>query len=73
MIAQLGILKDEGLLLTGLCEAINQSTACTEKDTLAKAYTLLGRKQRRMQVILDDAEAITKSFFKENNLQHLIA
>jgi hypothetical protein len=73
MIAQLGSLKDEGLLLTGLCEAIKQNTCCNEEETLAKAYTLLGRKQRKMQAILDNAETITKTFFKENNLQHLIA
>ena len=73
MIAQLGSLKDEGLLLIGLCEAIKQSTACKEEEALAKAYAMLGRKQRRLQTIMDDAEAITKTFFKENNLQHLIA
>lgn len=72
MIEQLGILKDEGLLLTGLCETIKQSTGCEEEEALAKAYTLLGRKQRKMQAILDYAEAITKTFFKEDNLQHLI-
>jgi hypothetical protein len=73
VIAQLGNLKDEGLLLTGLCEALKQKTAGSEEKILAKAYTLLGRKQRKMQVILDNAEAITKTFIKENNLQHLIA
>lgn len=72
MIEQLGILKDDGLLLTGLCEAIKQSTACNEEEALAKAYSLLGRRQRKMQTILDNAESITQTFFKENNLQHLI-
>jgi hypothetical protein len=69
----LGRLKDEGLLLTGLCEAIRQSTSCREEEALAKAYALLGKKQHKIQEILDNAEAITKTFFKENNLQHLIA
>ena len=73
MIAQLGNLKDEGLLLTGLCEAIKHNTACMDDEILVKAETLLGRKQRRMQSILDDSEAITRTFFKENNLQHLIS
>jgi hypothetical protein len=73
MISQLGSFKDEGLLLTGLCEAIQQSTACKEEEALEKAYAMLGRKQRKMQEILDDAEVITMRFFKENNLQHLIA
>ncbi|MCE5345761.1 MAG: hypothetical protein LLG13_05655 [Bacteroidales bacterium] len=73
VIAELGNIKDEGLLLTGLCEAIKQSSACSEEEALAKAYTLLGRKQRKMQTILDDAEAITRTFFKERNLQYLVA
>lgn len=72
MIARLGSLKDEGLLVTGLSEAIKESTACKRKEALAKAYTLLGEKQRKMQEILDDAEAITITFFKEGNLQYLI-
>ena len=73
MIAQLGILKDEGLLLTGLSGAIKESSACNEEEALVKAYTLLGRKQHKMQTILDNAEAISQTFFIETNLQHLIA
>jgi hypothetical protein len=73
MIAQLGILKDEGLLLTGLIETIKQVTDCIEEEAPGKALTLLGGKQRKMQEILYDSEVITKMFFKENNLQHLIA
>ena len=73
MIEQLGILKDEGLLLTGLCEAIKQSTPCNDEEALEKAYSQLGQKQRRVQTILDNAEAITKTFFREKTLQHLIA
>jgi uncharacterized coiled-coil protein SlyX len=73
MIEKLGIIKDEGLLLTGLCEAIKQSTGCTEEAALKKAYLQLGRKQRRLREILDDAEVITKTFFEEKNLQHLLA
>jgi len=73
MISELGNLKDEGLLLTGLCEAIRQSTSCREDEALVKAYAMLGKHQHKIQEILDNAEAITKTFFKENNLQHLIA
>lgn len=73
VIERLGNLKDEGLLLIGLREAIRQSTACNEEEALDKAYSLLGRKQRRIQLILDDAEAISGTFFKEKILQHLIA
>ncbi|MHC1703918.1 MAG: hypothetical protein AB9846_08420 [Tenuifilaceae bacterium] len=73
MIAKLGDLKDEGLLLTGLCEAIKLHSGCSEREALEKAYNLLGSKQRKMEEILDEAEEITKIFFKEKNLLHLIA
>jgi len=73
IIAELGSLKDEGLLLTGLCEAIKNCSSCSEEEALEKAYTLLGTKQRKIQEILDDAELITKRFFKEENLQKMLA
>jgi hypothetical protein len=73
MIAKLGSLKDEGLLLTGLCEGIKQRIDCKDEETLEQVYTLLGKKQRNMKEILDEAETVTKTFFEENNLQHLIA
>jgi hypothetical protein len=72
MIDKLGKLKDEGLLVTGLSEAIKQSTGCSDEEALTSAYKQLGRKQRKMREILDEAEAITKAYFKEDNLKHLI-
>ena len=73
MIQQLGNLKDEGLLLIGLCESITQITACRKEEALSKAYAMFGGKQRKMQEILDDAESVTRTFFNEKNLQHIIA
>jgi len=72
MIAKLGELKDEGLLLTGLTEAIKQVTSGTDEEVMSKAKSLLGRNQRSMQTILDEAEEITKTFISEKILQHLI-
>ena len=73
MIAQLGNLKDEGLLVTGLGESIKESTGCSKEQAVKKAYTILGNKQRTIEAILDEADSITRIYFKENNLQHLIA
>ncbi len=73
IIAALGNLKDEGLLIDGLKEAIQQTTTCTDEEAFKNTYTLLGKKQRKMQAILDEAEKITKAFFTENNLEHLLA
>jgi len=72
IIAELGKLKDEGLLITGVAEAIKQGATGREDEILSEAEALLGRKQRKMQVILDEAEAITRIFFREGNLQQLL-
>lgn len=72
MIAKLGELKDEGLLLKGLAEAIKQDTSGTDEEIMAKAKSLLGRSLRPMQAILDEAEEITKTFFSEKNLLRLV-
>jgi hypothetical protein len=34
---------------------------------------LLDKKQVPLQVLLDDAEVITKVYFQEHNLEHLVA
>ncbi len=73
MIAELGRYKDDGLLITGLCEAMKQTPGCDDEAALARAAELLGVKQRNINDILNDAENITKTFFEENNLKHLIA
>ena len=73
MIAELGRYKDEGLLITGLCEAMKEAPGCEDEVALARASELLGVKQRNINDILNDAESITKTFFEENNLKHLIA
>ena len=70
---KLGDLKDEGLLLKGLYEAIKENSGCRKEEALADAYALSGINHRKMEAILEDADAITKTFFEENNLQHLIA
>lgn len=73
VIAELGKLKDEGLLLHGLCEALIKSASCSEDEALERAYLILGSSQRKMEKILDDAEVIAKQFFAKNILQNLIA
>jgi hypothetical protein len=72
MISELGRLKDEGLLITGLCEALKQTSGSDEEESLKKAYSLLGRKHPKMQEILDSSEVITKLFFKESILDNLV-
>lgn len=72
IIARLGVLKDEGLLITGLAGAIKENARCTNGNAIKKAYAFSGEKQDRLQQILDEAESLTKVFFREKNLKRLL-
>lgn len=72
MIAKLGELKDDGLLITGLAEAIRHNSACGENESFEKAYSLLGIKGDRLRQILDESELITKTFTREKNFTKLL-
>jgi hypothetical protein len=73
MIAELGKLKDEGLLLTGLSEAIEKGAVSGNVGPLDKARAMMGSRQRPMKKILSEASSISKTYFEEKNLSHLIA
>jgi hypothetical protein len=72
MIAELGTLKDKGLKIMAIKEAIQQST--TKKDVAAfkETYTLIGAKEKKLPALLLTASQVAKSFFKEQNLEHLV-
>ena len=72
MIAELGNLKDNGLKVEVIMEAILQTAKTNEKDALAKAYKLAGTGQKPIQQILTEAENLCKIFCKEKNLESLI-
>lgn len=72
MIAELGNLKDSGLKVEVIKEALLQTSKITEKDALAKAYKLAGTNQKTIPQILKAAEDICKTFCKEKNLENLI-
>jgi hypothetical protein len=72
MIAELGNLKDSGLKVQVIKEALLQTSKTNEKDALTKAYKLAGSGQKTLQQILDAAEDTGKTFCKEKNLEALI-
>lgn len=72
MIAELGNLKDKGLKVEVIKEAILQTSKLGEKAALAKAYTLAGPEQITIQQVLDTAENLCKTYCKEKNLELLI-
>ena len=72
IIAELGKLKDNGLTVVAFVEALQQNEALNNTDALMKAYRILGTKQIKLPVLLNDAEKISKTFFNENNLEKLV-
>lgn len=72
IIAELGNLKDNGLKVEVIKEAILQTSKTNEKDALAKAYKLTGPAQKTIQQILDAAGKLCNTYCKEKNLESLI-
>jgi hypothetical protein len=71
-IAELGKLKDSGLGVIAIKEALQQTGAVSDTAAYTKAYQLLGKKQVKVQQILDTAEKVCKTYFNEHNLEHLV-
>ena len=72
LIAELGKIKDNGLRVVVIEEALLQTVKISNTDALKKAYQLLGPKQLNLQQLLDNAEKICKTYFKEKNLESLL-
>jgi len=72
MIAELGKLKDSGLAVIAIKEALQQTAPVTDEAAFAKAYQYLGKTQPALPQILKKAEAICKTFFAEHNLEYLV-
>lgn len=72
MIAELGNLKDSGLKVEVIKEALLQTSKTNEREALAKAYKFAGAGQKTLQQLLDAAEEMSKTFCKEKNLENLI-
>ncbi len=71
-IANLGKIKDSGLAVIAIKEAIQQSKNISDAEALKTAYKLLGSKQLKIEQILAKASAISKIYFSENNLENLV-
>jgi hypothetical protein len=72
MIAELGNLKDSGLKVEVIKEALLQTSKTNEKAALAEAYKIAGAGQKTIAQILTAAENVCKTFCKEKNLENLI-
>jgi hypothetical protein len=72
MIAELGKIKDKGLHVVAVKEALQQTTNLSDADAYKKSYQLLGTKQPKLEQLLKDADSICKTYFTEQNLEHLV-
>lgn len=72
MIAELGKLKDKGLRIMAIKEALEKTEKLDEAAAYKRAHQLCGSKSPGLLPLLSTAEDITKQFFKEKNLLHLV-
>ena len=72
MIAALGKIKDKGLHVIAVKEALQQSTELVDAEAYKKTYQLLGTKQPKVEVLLEEAAGICKVYFAEQNLENLV-
>jgi regulator of replication initiation timing len=73
LINELGSIKDEGLLLVAIKEALQETSALDEAAALKKADALAGKKQTPLSTLLTRAATVCKDFFAEKNLELLVA
>ena len=72
MISTLGKIKDSGLRVIAIKEALIQSGADNEEAALKKVYTYTGPDQLHIKQLLDDADAVCKRYFNSKSLEALI-
>lgn len=73
MIAELGKLKDNGLKILAVTEALQQTTGIDHDNALDKAYDIFGGDKEALDKILTNATSICNIFFEEKNLDKLIS
>jgi hypothetical protein len=72
MIAELGRIKDNGLAVIAIKEALQQTSSITDEAAYNKAYQFLGKQQPKLTQLLKQAAAICKTYFGESNLEYLV-
>lgn len=72
MIAELGKLKDNGLRVEVVKEAIMQTSGVDARNALLQAYKLCGPDQMKINQVLTIAADLCKIYCKEKNLESLL-
>lgn len=73
MISSLGKLKDNGLRIIAITEALQQVRGLDHDAALSKTYEILGPQHPGLSTILSDASLMCEIYFKEQNLERLMA
>ena len=73
IIDELGKLKDEGLRTVVIKEALQSNNNITDENAFKQTMKILGNKQAQTVELLKKAEKICEIYYKENNLEHLVA
>jgi hypothetical protein len=71
LINELGNIKDKGLLLVAMQEALEQTAGLDETEALKSATAIAGKKSPTLENLLKQAATTCKMFFEEKNLDLL--
>ena len=71
LIAETGKIKDEGLEIFAVAEALTQTEGLSEEAAYQKVFEILGIPTHRMENLLTNAFKITNTFMKEQQLEQL--
>ena len=72
IINALGKLKDSGLRVIAIKEALQQTATISDGAAFKKAYAIAGSNQPHINQLLTNADAVCKTYFQEKNLQKLV-
>jgi hypothetical protein len=72
MISSLGKLKDNGLRIIAITEALQQVKGIDHETANAKTSEILGPQHPGLSTILSDASVVCETYFKEKNLDKLL-
>ncbi len=72
MISELGTIKDSGLRIEALKNALQQTELHNDSAATKKSLELLGKTQPDIEILLKHASEISQKFFEENILNDLI-
>lgn len=72
-IAELGMIKDAGLKIEVLAEAIHYTSNLEAIQAIEKAHTILGKRYPTKAALLESAQNLSNTFFAEKNLENILA